>query len=150
MQWVHNVDKSFPVSHTTLYNVHQRIANNYREGRVFLAGDAAHINNPLGGMGMNGGVHDAFNLAEKLSAVWHNKKSETILDLYDKQRRSVALDYVNKQSIKNKKNLEAKSPEEQQAFRSFLSILMDSDKKAKKYLMKVSMLESLRNTDEML
>ncbi|HEX2270460.1 MAG TPA: FAD-dependent monooxygenase, partial [Pyrinomonadaceae bacterium] len=51
-----------PIDHVTLYRVHQRVAECFRKGRTFLAGDAAHINNPLGGMGMNGGVHDALNL----------------------------------------------------------------------------------------
>ena len=145
LKWVDPTGKNFEVSHTTLYNVHQKIASNYREGRVFLAGDAAHINNPLGGMGMNGGIHDAFNLAEKLAAVWHNEQPLTLLNVYEKQRRIVALEYVNKKSIKNKNNLEAKSPEDQEAFRSFLTDLMLSDTKAKDYLMDVSMLSSLRN-----
>ena len=53
----------YRVVHRTLYSIHQRVAARYRSGRAFLAGDAAHLNNPLGGMGMNGGIHDAFNLA---------------------------------------------------------------------------------------
>ena len=122
-------------------------AKHYRQNRVFLVGDAAHINNPLGGMGMNGGIHDAFNLAEKLAKVFHNNQSYEVLDYYEKQRRVIALDYVNKQSIKNKKNLEAKTPEGQKAFRSFLRGLMQSKSKAKQYLMRVSMLSSLRDSE---
>src|SRR5215813_3611221 len=53
------------IVHVTLYRVHQRVAKTFRVGRAFLAGDAAHINNPLGGMGMNGGIHDAINLSER-------------------------------------------------------------------------------------
>ena len=96
-------------------------------------------------MGMNGGIHDAFNLAEKLSTVIHDNQSYKVLDSYEKQRRTIALDYVNKQSIKNKNNLEAKTTEDQKAFRSFLKTLMQHESKAKQYLMKVSMLESLRD-----
>ena len=59
---------SYDIRHRTLYAVHQRVAECYRKGRVFLAGDAAHLNNPLGGMGMNGGIHDAFKLADRLVA----------------------------------------------------------------------------------
>src|SRR5919106_6779332 len=73
----------YEIRHRTLYSVHQRVAETYRRGRVFLAGDAAHLNNPLGGMGMNGGIHDAFNLAEKLLG--------GDLDAYERQRRPVAL-----------------------------------------------------------
>ena len=148
MQWVHPRKEKFNISHTTLYNVHQRVASHYRKGRVLLAGDAAHINNPLGGMGMNGGIHDAFNLAEKLAAVWHNDQPETFIDRYEKQRRKIALVYVNKLSIMNKKNLEANTPEDQKAFRSFLTDLMHNEVKAKEYLMKVSMLSSLRNSEK--
>ena len=147
MQWVLATGQPFDISHTTLYKVHQRVANHYRKNRVFLVGDAAHINNPLGGMGMNGGIHDAFNLAEKLATVIHDNQSYKVLDSYEKQRRTIALDYVNKQSIKNKNNLEAKTIEDQKAFRSFLKTLMQNESKAKKYLMRVSMLESLRDAE---
>ena len=61
---------NYEISHTTLYRVHQRVAKTFRVGRVFLAGDAAHVNNPLGGMGMNGGIHDAMNLTTRLIEVW--------------------------------------------------------------------------------
>ena len=57
------------VLETRPYRIHRRLAAAYRKGRVLLAGDAAHLNSPSGGMGMNGGIHDAFNLCEKLIAV---------------------------------------------------------------------------------
>ena len=97
----------YEITHTTLYRVHQRVATTFRKGRAFLIGDAAHINNPLGGMGMNGGIHDAINLTERLAAVWHGSKVEAELDRFDKQRRLVTKEYVETQSIQNKKNLEA-------------------------------------------
>lgn len=134
----------YEVAHTTLYRVHQRVAERYRVGRVFLAGDAAHINNPLGGMGMNGGVHDAFNLAEKLAAVWHGDAPEELLDLYAKQRRQVALDYVNTHTIRNKRNLEARTEQEQQAFRDFLAEVSSDPQRTYDYLLRVSMIASLR------
>ena len=144
MQWVQASPKTFEIAHRTLYKVHQRVAAKYREGRIFLIGDAAHINNPLGGMGMNGGIHDAFNLAEKISLFWHNQKNLSVLDLYEKQRRPIALEYVNKQSIKNKQNLEANTLEAQEAFRVFLSELMEDRSRARDYMMRVSMISSLR------
>src|SRR5438876_562507 len=60
----------YKIAHRSIYHVHQRVAKSFRHGRVLLAGDAAHVNNPLGGMGMNGGIQDAFNLADKLKAIW--------------------------------------------------------------------------------
>ena len=70
----------YDIAHVTLYRVHQRVAKTFRQGRAFLAGDAAHINNPLGGMGMNGGIHDAINLTERLAAVWNDGLPESELD----------------------------------------------------------------------
>ena len=144
LQRAHPTGRPYEVRHTTLYRVHQRVAERYRVGRAFLAGDAAHINNPLGGMGMNGGIHDAFNLAEKLAAVCRGEADERLLDLYEKQRRQVALDYVNTHTIRNKANLEAKTPEAQQAFRRFLKEVTSDGRRTYDYLLRVSMIASLR------
>ena len=92
--------------HRTAYSVHQRVAETYRKDRVFLAGDAAHINNPLGGMGMNGGIHDAVNLSEKLVRVWNGDVDDRELDRYDAQRRPIAVNYVQQTTMRNKAMLE--------------------------------------------
>ncbi|MDP6875946.1 MAG: NAD(P)/FAD-dependent oxidoreductase [Alphaproteobacteria bacterium] len=147
MQWAHPTAETYERTHTTLYRVHQRVAERYREGRVFIAGDAAHINNPLGGMGMNGGIHDAFNLAGKMAAVWHGE-DDRLLDLYEKQRRPIALDYVNSQTIRNKQNLEANTPEAQQAFREFLAEVSNDPRKTHDYLLRTSMIASLRAAEK--
>jgi 3-(3-hydroxy-phenyl)propionate hydroxylase len=144
MQWAHATAAPYERSHTTLYRVHQRVAQRYRAGRSFIAGDAAHINNPLGGMGMNGGIHDAFNLAGKMAAVWHGEADDGLLDLYEKQRRPIALDYVNSQTIRNKQNLEASTPEAQQRFRDFLAEVSADGRKTRDYLLRTSMIASLR------
>ena len=68
---------NYEIAHITLYKVHQRVAKTFKLGRAFLIGDAAHINNPLGGMGMNGGIHDAVNLAARLAAVWRGEAPTT-------------------------------------------------------------------------
>ena len=147
MQWVHGMPETYEYRHTTLYRVHQRVAKHYCRGRVFIAGDAAHINNPLGGMGMNGGIHDALNLAEKISAVWHGEKPETYLKLYEAQRRPIALDYVNTHTIRNKQNLEAKTPEARKAFRDFLAEVTSDKDKTREYLRRTSMIASLREAE---
>ncbi len=148
MQWAHATAETYERTHTTLYRVHQRVAERYRMGRVFIAGDAAHINNPLGGMGMNGGIHDAFNLAGKMAAVWHGETGDTLLDLYEKQRRPIALDYVNSQTIRNKQNLEANTPETQQAFRDFLAEVSADQQKTHDYLLRTAMIASLRAAEK--
>jgi 3-(3-hydroxy-phenyl)propionate hydroxylase len=133
----------YEVTHRTLYSVHQRVAEIYRKGRVFLAGDAAHLNNPLGGMGMNGGIHDAFNLAEKLVRVLREKVSASELDRYERQRRPIALEYVNEISIANKHNLETRDPEEQQRWRETITRTSNDQALAREYLIQVSMIASL-------
>src|SRR5206468_5947173 len=106
----------YEIAHVTLYKVHQRVAKTFQHGRAFLAGDAAHINNPLGGMGMNGGIHDAINLTSRMAALWHGKADDAELGRYDLQRRMVTLEAIQTQSIANKQNLESPGP----AFRESL------------------------------
>jgi 3-(3-hydroxy-phenyl)propionate hydroxylase len=96
----------YDIAHVSFYRIHQRVAKKYRAGNVLLAGDAAHANNPLGGMGMNGGLHDAVNLCDKLIAIMRQGASEDLLDLYERQRRTVTVDFIQAQTIQNKKNVE--------------------------------------------
>jgi 3-(3-hydroxy-phenyl)propionate hydroxylase len=136
---------NYEIAHTTLYRVHQRVAKTFRRGRAFLAGDAAHINNPLGGMGMNGGIHDAMNLTSRLADVWHGRKPEAELDRYDKQRRLVTLEYIEKQSIENKRNLESDGTE----FARYLQHIAADKARTYEYLLRVSMIASLRRAEEL-
>jgi 3-(3-hydroxy-phenyl)propionate hydroxylase len=140
---VHDCGGPYEVKHRTLYRVHQRVAGCYRAGRCFLAGDAAHINNPLGGMGMNGGIHDACNLADKLARVMTGAAGDDLLDRYEAERRPVALEYINKHTIRNKRNLETDDPEEQAAFRRELRETLADREKRRDYLKRVSMIASL-------
>ncbi|KAG7038715.1 FAD binding domain-containing protein [Colletotrichum scovillei] len=66
-----------------------RGVNNYRDGRLFMAGDAAHIHSPAGGQGMNTGIQDAINLGWKLAAVIRGEKEEAFLDTYNEERHPV-------------------------------------------------------------
>jgi 3-(3-hydroxy-phenyl)propionate hydroxylase len=96
----------YDIAYVSLYRVHQRVAERYRSGNVLLAGDAAHLNNPIGGMGMNGGLHDAVNLCEKLVAILCDGGGIELLDLYERQRRTVTVEFIQAQSAQNKKNIE--------------------------------------------
>jgi 2-polyprenyl-6-methoxyphenol hydroxylase-like FAD-dependent oxidoreductase len=133
----------YEVAHTTLYRVHQRVAKTFRKHRAFLIGDAAHVNNPLGGMGMNGGIHDAMSLTERLLEVWRGNKPESELDRFDQQRRLVTKEYVERQSIQNKRNLEAADNE----FRDLLRRTAADPALTRDYLLKVSMIGSLRRAE---
>ncbi len=141
--------KSFEILHTTLYRVHQRVAKQFRLGRAFLAGDAAHINNPLGGMGMNGGIHDAINLTSRLAAVCRGEAADHELDRYDAQRRLVTLESVQTQTIQNKRDLEAKDEQSQAEFRDRLRGIAADPSARKNYLERVSMIASLRRAGEL-
>lgn len=140
---------NYEVAHRTLYRVHQRVAKQFRKGRVFLVGDAAHINNPLGGMGMNGGVHDAVNLVGRLIKVWRGEASDDELDRYDRQRRLITLEYVQSQTIRNKQNLEAKDPVQHAEFKRRLRETAADPKLSYQYLLNVSMISSLRRAAEL-
>ncbi|HLH87627.1 MAG TPA: FAD-dependent monooxygenase [Xanthobacteraceae bacterium] len=137
------------IVHVTLYRVHQRVAKTFRVGRAFLVGDAAHINNPLGGMGMNGGIHDAINLTERLARVWRGEAGEAELDRFDRQRRLVTLEYVQKHTIQNKRNLEATDPAEQARFRDEMRAIAADPARTRDYLMRISMIASLKRAAEL-
>jgi 3-(3-hydroxy-phenyl)propionate hydroxylase len=136
---------NYDIAHTTLYKVHQRVAKSFRLGRAFLAGDAAHLNNPLGGMGMNGGIHDAMNLTTRLAGVWNSAAPEQELDRYDRQRRLVTLEHIEKQSIQNKRNLECANPD----FAAELRRTAADPERTCDYLLRVSMIASLRRAAEL-
>jgi 2-polyprenyl-6-methoxyphenol hydroxylase-like FAD-dependent oxidoreductase len=135
----------YEIAHTTLYRVHQRVAKAFRKGRAFLIGDAAHLNNPLGGMGMNGGIHDAINLTDRLAEVWRGSKDDAELDRFEKQRRLVTKEYVETQSIQNKKNLESPGT----AFRDRLVEIAADAGRTREYLLAVSMINSLKRAQEL-
>jgi len=139
----------YEVRHTTLYKVHQRVAAAYRQGAVFLAGDAAHVNNPLGGMGMNGGIHDAVALASRLARVWHKDAPDALLDEYERKRRQVNIEYVQAQTIRNKQNLEARDAAEFAEFQARMRATAADPALAYRYLLGVAMISSLTREAEL-
>jgi 3-(3-hydroxy-phenyl)propionate hydroxylase len=142
------VDKEgdFEIGHRTLYNVHQRVARTYRIGRILLGGDSAHMNNPLGGMGMNGGIHDAINLGEKLMMIDRGEANDDILDLYDRQRRITCKKFVQEQSIANKKAIEAQDPEAHKKQQEKLMKAAADPELSRPFLMRNSMIDGLRES----
>jgi 3-(3-hydroxy-phenyl)propionate hydroxylase/6-hydroxy-3-succinoylpyridine 3-monooxygenase len=77
------------------YRMHQRVVPRFREGRVLLAGDAAHVTNPSGGLGLTGGLFDTFVLSEALAAVVHGAADDSVLDAYARERRRVFVEMVD-------------------------------------------------------
>jgi 3-(3-hydroxy-phenyl)propionate hydroxylase len=140
-------DQPYRTVHRTLYKVHQRVARQFRHGRVFLAGDAAHINNPLGGMGMNGGVHDAFNLCAKLLQVMRGEAGDALLDRYERQRRTIAIEYINASTARNKQEIEERDPAARRRTQDALRATAADPAKARAYLRKTSMLDALERAE---
>ena len=135
--------------HRTAYSVHQRVAETYRKDRVFLAGDAAHINNPLGGMGMNGGIHDAVNLSEKLVRVWNGDVDDRELDRYDAQRRPIAVNYVQQTTMRNKAMLEETDAGARKAKHDEMRAVVADPVRAREYLLQSSMIEALKQSESL-
>jgi 3-(3-hydroxy-phenyl)propionate hydroxylase len=134
----------YEVVHRNLYVTHQRVAETFRKGRVLLAGDAAHVNNPIGGMGLNGGIQDAVSLSDKLARILLNRDSDRLLDLYDLQRRTVAVEFVQEQSIANKKRLEASDPDMRRKNLDELRAIAADPTRARQFLLRTAMIASQR------
>ena len=134
----------YEVSHRTAYRVHERVASTYVQGRLLIAGDAAHVNNPLGGMGLNGGIHDAFNLCQTLTEVIRGAPIATI-GRYSRQRRKVALDVVQQTTLRNRAMLNTREPAARQAYYDDLRRIADDPALHRDYVMRTSMIQSLRD-----
>jgi 2-polyprenyl-6-methoxyphenol hydroxylase-like FAD-dependent oxidoreductase len=137
-------DADIDVLETRPYRIHRRLASTYRKGRVFLAGDAAHLNSPSGGMGMNGGIHDAFSLVEKLVAVLQDGADERILDRYERQRRPIAEEEIIQQSHRNRTRMQERDPQRRREMLADLQRTIADPARLKSYLLKSSMIEGLR------
>jgi 3-(3-hydroxy-phenyl)propionate hydroxylase len=133
----------YSIVHTNLYTVHQRVADTYRRGRALLAGDAAHVNNPLGGMGMNFGIHDAVSLAGTLARVLDGA-SDDLLDLYDRRRRYVADAFLQSMTIQNKRVLEERDSAKRRERMDEMRAIAADPVKSCSFLMRTSMFEGLQ------
>ena len=140
--------KPFDIVASNLYVVHQRVAKKFRVGRAILAGDSAHVNSPIGAMGMNSGVHDAFNLADKLTKILRREAGEEVLDRYERQRRHVALTHTQAQTIRNKRLLAEKDFAVRQRNHEELRRTAEDPKLARAFLLRTSLIESLREAEQ--
>lgn len=140
--------KAFDIVGSNLYVVHQRVAKKFRAGRAVLAGDSAHVNSPIGAMGMNSGIHDAFNLAEKLVGILRGDADADILDRYERQRRHVALQHTQAQTMRNKRLLAEKDPAVRRKNHDELRRTAEDPKLARAFLLRSSLIESLREAEQ--
>ena len=135
----------YDIEHTNIYRVHQRVAAEFRKGRFVIVGDAAHVNNPLGAFGLNGALQAAFNLGEKLARVWRGEAEDGLLDRYVRQRRAANVAFVQAQSIRNKQVLEEKDPAARQRNLDELRAIAADPVRHKEYVVRSSMIWSLRH-----
>jgi 3-(3-hydroxy-phenyl)propionate hydroxylase len=139
--------KPFDIVGSNLYMVHQRVADKFRVGRAILAGDCAHVNSPIGAMGMNSGIHDAINLAGKLIAMARKEADDSVLDRYARQRRHVAVAHTQAQTIRNKRLLAEQDPAVRRRNHDDLRRTAESPELARKFLLRTALFESLREAD---
>ena len=139
-----NTGKPFDIVGFNFYTVHQRVAKTFRKGRALLAGAAAHVNSPIGGMGLNSGVHDAFNLADKFARIWSGGDADALLDLYDRQRRHIAVHSTQAQTIRNKKLLAERDPAVRRRNHEELKRQSEDPKLAREFLLRTSLIASVR------
>ena len=139
--------KPFDIVGSNLYVVHQRVADKFRVGRAILAGDSAHVNSPIGAMGMNSGIHDAINLADKLIAIARKEADDSVLDRYERQRRHVAVAHTQAQTIRNKRLLTEQDPAVRQRNHDELRRTSEDPKLARKFLLRTALFESLREAE---
>jgi 3-(3-hydroxy-phenyl)propionate hydroxylase len=138
---------AYDIIHRNLYNVHQRVAASFRKGRVFLAGDSAHVNNPLGGLGLNFGIHDSVELTSLLGKVIRREAPESILDQYDLHRRPLNVEFVQQQTIANKKRMEEKDPAARQRDQDQLRRTAEDPALHRAYVRRASLIESVRKRE---
>jgi 3-(3-hydroxy-phenyl)propionate hydroxylase len=134
----------YDIHYRGLYKFHQRVAKQFRRGRMYLAGDAAHVNNPMGGLGMNSGIHDGLELAELLDLMQTGRADESILDRYDRRRRPLNIEYVQQVTVANKRRLEERDPQVRKERLDELRRLCADPAQHKAFLMRASLIESVR------
>jgi 3-(3-hydroxy-phenyl)propionate hydroxylase len=137
------------LTHRNMYRVHQRVARSFRDGRVFLAGDAAHVNNPIGGLGFNCGIHDAVELSDTLRLVTRGEAGEGLFDRYAQRRRALNIEYVQQQTVDNKRRLDECDPRTREANLEHLRRTAENPVLHKQFLMRTSLLESTRKSAAM-
>ena len=139
--------KDFRIVEVRPYKIHQRILDTYVHGRVVFAGDAAHLNSPSGGMGMNGGIHDGWCLSESLKDIFLGGLPLTRLGLYSDQRQKIAENEILKNADKNRSRMQERDKNHREAELVRLKKIASNPKRAREFLMKSSMIKGLKEAE---
>ncbi|MGB5721492.1 MAG: FAD-dependent monooxygenase, partial [Woeseiaceae bacterium] len=147
LAYIHPAARDAELLDVSPYRVHERCVERFRLGRVLLAGDAAHLNPPSGGMGMNGGIHDAMNLAEKLLEVLDGA-DDALLDQYDRQRQTLASQRIIPQAAENRTRMATRDRLLQlERLREQRKMAASSDTN-REFLLRASMITGLREAEK--
>jgi len=144
LQSVAPIDGEYDLVQYSIYNVNQRVAPSFAHGRVLIAGDSAHMNNPLGGMGMNSGVHDVWSAVDTILAVEDGVDADTATEIYGRIRSEACHQYIQAQTKQNFRDISAKDPGERKLRNDHMRHLMVDAAARREYLIKASMLTSAR------
>ena len=117
------------------YRVHNRAIENFRIGRVLMAGDAAHILNPIGGLGLTCGILDAAPLGEALAGVIHGRRDESVLDAWAEERRRIFVDVASPAAIENRRRISERDPDQRAVDRARFARLNTDEELARQALM---------------
>jgi 3-(3-hydroxy-phenyl)propionate hydroxylase len=130
--------------HRTIYRVHQRVAKTFHKGRIAIIGDAAHLNNPIGGFGMNSGIHDAFNLGPRIVSILKDgAEAAPLLAEFSRDRHRITQDFIQDQTIRNMEYISVANGEQHQLRKQAMQEILADDEKRRNYLLRQSMIESL-------
>jgi 3-(3-hydroxy-phenyl)propionate hydroxylase len=138
-------DASVVTNHRTIYRVHQRVCERFITGRICMVGDAVHLNSPMGGFGMNSGIHDAINLGDKLVRILRHGADEKLVQLYERQRHKVTTDFVQTQTIENTKLMREGWGAARNERRASMNRLLNDAPLRRQFLLKQSMFTSLED-----
>jgi 2-polyprenyl-6-methoxyphenol hydroxylase-like FAD-dependent oxidoreductase len=139
-------DEPYEVMEIRPYRIHQRILQEYVHGRVLFVGDAAHMNSPSGGMGMNGGIHDAWSLTTLLPDVVRGTAQAEILHRYTRQRQPIANEAILQQAHRNRSRMQERDPQKRQQELERLQGIAGDPVKAREFLLNSSMITGLRRS----
>jgi len=136
--------ESVETKHRTIYRVHQRVAQRFVDRRVAIIGDSAHLNNPIGGFGMNSGIHDAYNICDKFVKIYKKGgDASSLLAKFDRQRRNTTRDFIQAQTIRNMAYLSGGEQGEHEKRKAEMQRIRNDEGERRKYLLRQSMIECL-------
>jgi 3-(3-hydroxy-phenyl)propionate hydroxylase len=137
--------EEYPIIDHQIYSVHQRVAGTFRRGDAFLVGDAAHINSPMGGVGLNSGIHDAMDLTRRLVRIRAGAtEAPAELDAFAECRRRIALEYVQADTERNTQRMRERDETLRRQNQAELASIAADPARARAWLRRVSLLESVR------